>query len=556
MTAKWLRRTLGSLPARPLAASAAWGVLSAACGIGLLGTSGWLIARASQRPPIFELSIAIGAVQAFALGRGLTRYCSRLAVHGVSLATLSRLRVWLYDRVEPLVPNGLPQRGTGAVLSGFVADTERVTRALANQLTTTVDVIASIVLGASIAVLLSPAAGVVLLAGTLVMVAIALGAGRLGRPGAREAAATRARLADSVVDIVRSSPELLVYGREDLIDEQLRDVHRTARSAALRQAMATGIGLLGVTLAAGAGVIAVVCTGLAAHRSGALSGVDLTVLALVSLAVFDQLLGLPTTLSAMGIGNAAAQRLDDLARLEPPVTEPVADHSPPVGAHIAALSGVSVMTPRAWANRHPILSDVSITLRPGERVALVGPSGSGKTSVLQTVLHLLQPSSGAVTVGGIHGRDMTRGGIARHLSWLDAETHVFTATLGDNLRLADPGASDRACEDVLDRVGLSDWYHTLPDGLHTDLGAGGRRISAGERQRLGMARALLSDATIVLLDEPTSHIDAASSPAVLSELVGAAGSRSVLVVSHERDIGAHVDRSVTLEAGQVVDLTA
>jgi thiol reductant ABC exporter CydC subunit len=555
MIARWLRHNLGPLPKRPLAEAAAWGVLSTGAGLGLMATSGWLIARASQRPPIFELSIAIGAVQAFALGRGLTRYCSRLAVHGVSLATLARLRVWLYDRVEPLVPNGLPQRGTGAVLTGFVADTERVTRALAGQVAATVDLTASIVLGAAIAAVLAPGAGVVLLGGALVMVAVALCTARMGRGGARDAAATRARLADSVVDIVRSAPELLMYGREDLVEQELDRAHQKARSAALRQAMATGFGRGSAALLAGAGVVAVVCTGLGAHRTGTLSGVDLTAITLVALAVFDQLLGLPTTLAAMGSGDAAARRLGDLARLEPAVREPVVDHSPPTGAHDAALAGVRVMPPRADPDARPILDDVSIRVQPGERVALVGASGSGKTSALQTLLHLLEASSGVTSIGGVDVREMTRVGIAQHLSWLDAETHVFTATLADNLRLGSPHASDRDCEKVLDRVGLSDWYRSLPHGLGTVVGAGGRPVSAGERQRLGMARALISGACVVLLDEPTSHIDSASSATILAELVGAAGSRSVLVVSHDQDIAAHVDRVVSLDAGRVIAAT-
>ncbi len=148
---------------------------------------------------------------------------------------------------------------------------------------------------------------------------------------------------------------------------------------------------------------------------------------------------------------------------------------------------------------------------------------------------------------------MTRSGLARHLAWLAEETHLFAATLGDNLRLARPEASDVDCIAALDRVGLGAWYRSLPEGLGTGLGAGGRAVSAGERQRLGMARAVLSGASLLLLDEPTSHLDPWSSRQVLAELLGAAGSRTIVVVSHEPGLAGQVHEIVTLDRGRVVD---
>jgi ATP-binding cassette subfamily C protein CydC/ATP-binding cassette subfamily C protein CydCD len=147
---------------------------------------------------------------------------------------------------------------------------------------------------------------------------------------------------------------------------------------------------------------------------------------------------------------------------------------------------------------------------------------------------------------------MTRTGMARHVAWLAEETHLFAATLADNLRLARPEATEDELVAVLDQAGLGAWYRSLPGGMGTVLGAGGRDLSAGERQRLGMARALLSGADLLLLDEPTAHLDPWSSAHVLAELLGSAGSRSVLVVSHEPGIAGLVDEVVTLDAGRVV----
>jgi thiol reductant ABC exporter CydC subunit len=575
-----LSRPGGPPACRDLGAAAGAGALSAACAIGLLATSGWLLTRASQRPPVFDLAVAIGAVQAFALGRGITRYMERLAVHGISLETLSRLRLWLYDIVEPLVPDGLraaaagsraaASRATGSLLSGFVADTEDVTEALARSTTITIDLGASVLLGTAVAALLDPAAGAILLAGAAVVVAVSVLGAQLGRAAAGRAAAIRAEMADQVLETVRSAPELLAFGRQDLIAARLEGARRRAGSAALRQALGTGIARALATWAAGAGLVGVVLAGLAAHRADRLSGIMLTVLVLVAVAALDQGALLPAALAGRATGNAAAARLAELGHLEPPVREPLADASPPSGRTDAVLDHVEVMAPGATRAASPtdsrmpaspipatpILHDVSLTVAPGRRVALTGRSGAGKSSALHVLLHFLEASSGSASIGGVDVRRMTRTGLARHVAWLAEETHLFAATLADNLRLARPEATDAECVAVLDAVGLVAWYRSLPDGLRTVLGAGGRDLSAGERQRLGMARALLSGAELLLLDEPTAHLDPWSSAHVLGELLGSAVSRSVLVVSHEPGIGDQVDEIVTLDHGRVVSREA
>jgi thiol reductant ABC exporter CydC subunit len=561
-TIRGLTRRSGPLSGRGLAATGGAGALSAACAIGLLATSGWLLTRASQRPPVFDLAVAVGAVQAFALGRGIARYLQRLAVHGLSLTTLSRLRLWLFDTVEPLVPDGLaPSRAgsersggpaTGALLSGFVADTEEVTEALAKGVTTAVDLGASILLGASVALLLAPTAGAALLAAAAGGIALAMLVARLGRSAAARISAIRADLAEQVVETMRSAPELLAFGRADLIEERLEQVRRRRRSAALRQSLVTGALRTLTTWAAGAGLLGVVLAGLSAHRGGRLSGIMLTVLVLVTLAALEQASALPAALAGRTAGAAAATRLAELSALETPVHEPAVDAGPARGPVGAALLHVDVPT-RGGSAGPPLLSDVSLAVQPGRRLGLTGPSGAGKSTALHILLHFLEPSAGSATVGGVDVRRMTRGGLARHLAWLAEETHLFAAPLGDNLRLARPEASDRDCLAALDRVGLGAWYRSLPDRLGTGLGAGGREVSAGERQRLGMARAVLCGASLLLLDEPTSHLDPWSSPQVLAELMGAAGSRTIVVVSHEPGLAGQVDEIVTLDRGWVVD---
>jgi ABC-type transport system involved in cytochrome bd biosynthesis fused ATPase/permease subunit len=184
-------------------------------------------------------------------------------------------------------------------------------------------------------------------------------------------------------------------------------------------------------------------------------------------------------------------------------------------------------------------------------VALVGPSGSGKTTALHALLHFVACQSGQARLGGVDVSTMTRTGIATLAGWLPEQTHIFAASVADNLRLGRPAASEPECLAALDRVGLRSWSEGLPAGLATRLGTGGLPMSAGEQQRLGLARALLAGSPVLLLDEPTAHLDPVTAALVLRELLDAAGDRAALIVSHDPVTAEYVDSIVDLLDGRV-----
>jgi thiol reductant ABC exporter CydC subunit len=523
------------------------GMLSAACGVGLLTTSGWLITRASQRPPVLSLCIAIGAVQAFSLGRGLARYGERIGVHRLSLHRLGRARLRLFDVAVPLVPGRLDRNGTGGLLSGFVSDTELQAEGYAKATTAAVDVSASIVLGTVVATLMAPVLGLVLLAGALAVVASAAALARGGRPVEERAAAQRAQLASAVVTAMRSAPELVAYGRQDLVQQALEQVRRRAAVASARRALVSGLARSGTILAAGGALIAAVGAGLAATESHRLSGVALAVVCFAALAVLDQCAALPGVFAGHNTGRAASARLRDLEQLEPAVVEPMLDGSVQAAPGSADLVGAGTTTPEGVA----VLKGVSLSVPHGERVALVGPSGSGKTTALHALLHFVACQSGQARLGGVDVSTMTRTGIATLAGWLPEQTHIFAASVADNLRLGRPAASEPECLAALDRVGLRSWSEGLPAGLATRLGTGGLPMSAGEQQRLGLARALLAGSPVLLLDEPTAHLDPVTAALVLRELLDAAGDRAALVVSHDPVTAEYVDSIVDLLDGRV-----
>jgi ABC-type transport system involved in cytochrome bd biosynthesis fused ATPase/permease subunit len=434
------------------------------------------------------------------------------------------------------------------VLSGFVAEADIVAAGAAKGTAAAVDITASVVLGVVLAAVVRPQLGAILLLGAIGVTGAAFLLARASRGYVEAEAGARDELAESVIEAIRSARELIAYGREDLVESQLDDVRRRTRSLVTRRAIAHGTGRAMATWLTGAAIVALVAYGIEANREHHLSGVMLAVVVFASLAVLEQCGVLPGVLNDTEGARAARSRLHEVGEAPLPTTEPEVDRSAAVERPAVALENVTVRL-----SEKNLLSGVSLSLVPGSRLALIGPSGAGKTTTLNVVLHFVECATGRATIGEVDVRDMSRAGIARHVGWLADENHVFAATLRDNLALARPDASDADFVAALDRVGLAELLNSLPRGLSTLVGSGGRPLSAGESQRLAMARLLLSNPSLLLLDEPSAHLDASTGPELLADLFGAAGSRSVLVVSHDTDVTSHVGTVVKLDRGRVVE---
>ncbi|HMK96039.1 MAG TPA: thiol reductant ABC exporter subunit CydC [Acidimicrobiales bacterium] len=537
-------RATGLGPAGFVPAAGA-GALTATCGIGLMSTSAWLITRASERPPVLSLCVAIGAVQAFSLGKGLFRYLQRLAVHRLSLNVLGQLRLHLWDVLVPLVPAGLGSRGQGRALSGFVSDAELVAEGFSNATTAGVDLTASIVLGTLLTTLIAPLLGAILLLGALAVTLGTVAVARLGSGLETQVGAERAQLAALVTETVRSAPELVAFGRPDIVAQHLEEARARGATLDRWRGWVAGLSRAVAIIGAGAVLAGTVGAGLSLNHSGRLGGVMLAVAVFCGLAALDQCTNLPNILSRTVAARSARERLWELEHLVPPVEEPPPSARPlPVEAS-AGLAQVSTL----GSSGEPVLRDVSLAVSAGERLALVGPSGAGKTSALYALLHFVACSKGRAEIGTLDVSQLTRQDIATMAGWVPDETHVFSATLRDNLRLAQPKASDAECSAALRRAGLAKWAAGLAEGLATELGAGGRPMSAGERQRLGLARALLAGSPLLLLDEPTARLDPATTERLVHELLASAGRRTVIVVSHDQSVKQYVDRVVALHGG-------
>ncbi|MHB1593047.1 MAG: thiol reductant ABC exporter subunit CydC [Streptosporangiaceae bacterium] len=523
-------------------------------GLGLLATSAWLITTSSLRPPILTLTVAIAAVRLFALLRGLGRYGERLASHDVALRILARVRVWAYCRLETLVPGGLGASSAGDVLSRLVADVDAAQDLVVSA---AVPLTTGLVTGAAavaLSALLLPETGPVLGTGlVLAAVGVPIIARHRGRHAAGALAAERGRLAGMVVETIDGAADVVAFGATA---EALAALDRS--EARLAGALRRGAGVAGAatglaTMIGGATTIGVIALGVEALGRGGgthVSAVMVAVLGFVSLAAFDAVSTLPDVFARLDAAVSSARRVHAIADLASPVVDPPRPRPVPTGEPALALEHVSVSYAPGGA---AALDGVNLSVAAGETVAIVGPSGAGKTTLALALLRFVECSAGRITLGGVDVRDLAADDVRARIAWAPQDPHVFATTVAANLRLARPSATDADLAAVLEALGLGGWLAGLPDGLSSELGGRGLSVSGGERQRIGLARALLADRPLLVLDEPTAHLDEAGEAVVRGAVFRRAEGRSLVWITH-RLVGLEdFDQVAVLDAGRVVE---
>jgi thiol reductant ABC exporter CydC subunit len=514
-------------------------------GVGLMATAGYLISRAAERPAILTLTTAIVAVRFFGLARPLARYADRLWSHDLALRALGNVRARFYAAIEPLAPAELQAFRRGDLMTRMLGDVDALQglylRGLGPPLVALV--VGAVCVGAEAAFL--PAAGAVLAAGLVLGgVAAPLVAGRIGRAAGRRQAAARGELTSEIVDLLRAAPELVVYGAEERTLERIRSADHELDRLARRDAVAGGLGDALSILIAGLTVVGVLAVSVRGHETGSLDRVLVAMLALLALASFEAVGALPSAARELSATFASGRRVLELIDRAPAVRDPALPADPPTRSPVA-LEGV---TARYAADEPPVLTNFDLRLEPGRRVALVGPSGAGKTTVTNLLLRFLDPAEGRVTLAGRDLRGYRQDDVRATFALAGQEAHVFDSTIRANLLLARPEATDAELRLALRRAHLDDWVASLPEGLDTLVGEDGSRVSGGERQRLTVARALLSDAAVLVLDEPTAHLDPETARAVVGETFAAAGERSILLITHREEGLELADEVVMLGA--------
>ncbi|GIG25360.1 thiol reductant ABC exporter subunit CydC [Cellulomonas denverensis] len=554
----WRAVALLDVDRRRFALAALLGTLALGCAVALAAVSAWLITRAAQMPPVLQLSVATVGVRAFGIGRGLFRYLDRLVSHDVALRGMATLRTTLYTRLAGGRPEATLSVRRGDLLARVGADVDAVGDVVVRGL---LPATVALALGVGTVAAMSaflPVAGAIL-AACLVLAGVVAPwlAQRAARATEERAADARGRMAAAALGLLDDAGPLAVQGRTGAELARLReadaDLARATDAGAGPAAVAAALG----NLAIGIAVLGALLTGIPALAAGQLAAVELAVIVLTPLAAFEATSVLPAAAIQVHRSRTAAQRLmalldaadapeDDAAARPAPVADPV--DIPACGPVITAR-GLAV----GWPGRAPVLTGLDLELRPGRSLAVVGPSGIGKTTLLLTLSGFLPPRGGELLLDGVPLTDTDPGARLARLSLTTEDAHVFETTVLENLRVARGDATPEEARAALVTAGLGDWLAGLPDGVDTALGADGRSVSGGERRRLLLARALLSPAPLLLIDEPAEHLDPGTADRLVADLLDQSEdtTRGVLVVTHRLAPLAAADEVLLLDRGTV-----
>ncbi|KPI07737.1 ABC transporter, CydDC cysteine exporter (CydDC-E) family, permease/ATP-binding protein CydD, partial [Actinobacteria bacterium OK074] len=540
--------------AKPLRGRLALALLLGGCAlgsaVGLMATSGWLISRASQEPPVLYLMVAVTATRAFGIGRAVFRYAERLVSHDAVLRMLADTRVAVYRRLERLAPAGLRTTRRGDLLSRLVADVDALQDYWLRWLLPVGA--AAVVSAGSIAFTgwLLPEAGAVLAAGLLVAgVGVPLLTAAVARRAERRLAPARGLLATQVADLLTGTAELTVAGALPARRAEVRAADAALTRIASRGATAGALGAGLTALVTGLTVAASALVGAQAVAAGRLHGVTMAVVVLTPLAAFEAVLGLPLAAQFRQRVRRSAERVYEVLDAPEPVREPEVPAAAPARPFPLVVRGLTARYP---GQDRDALAGLDLRLDRGRRIAVVGASGAGKTTLAQVLLRFLDADAGSYTLGGVDGYALDGDDVRRMVGLCAQDAHLFDSSVRENLLLARKGATEAELRDALGRARLLEWVDGLPEGIDTLVGEHGARLSGGQRQRLALARALLADFPVLVLDEPGEHLDLPTADALTGDLLAATAGRGVLLITHRLAGLEAVDEVIVLDEGRVV----
>lgn len=548
-----IQRALGIVrPAAPrIVLASMCGTGAVVAGIGLLGTAAWLISRAAQHPSEAALGIAIVGVQFFGLSRGFFRYGERLVGHDAAFRVLADLRVRVYERLEQLAPSGLPAFRHGDLLARVVHDVDSMQDLIIRVIPPFFIAITAGVATVAVMWWMLPSAGLIL-AVTLLLAATVVPwlTSVLSRRRENRFAGVRGDLAATVVDLVEGAPELVAFGATgaQLASIGANDAELATISAA--SAGTAGIGLALTTLLAGLACWGCLMVGIPAVISGRLNGTELAVITLIPLAAFELVVGLPVASQALQRARQAAARVFAVLDTPTPIEEPEAPAALPEGPYDLQARSVWAGYPGAAV---AAIRGVDLSLPTGRRVAIVGPSGAGKSTLAAVLLRFLPSQAGSVSLNGIRLDRLAGEDVRTVVGLVSQEAYLFDTTIAENLWIGRRQATDGQLREVLERVGLTDWLDDLPRGLATEVGRHGARLSGGQRQRIGVARALLADFPVLVLDEPTEHLDPYAADTLTSDLLRVTEGRSLILITHRLAGLESADEILVMDGGRVVE---
>ncbi|KEZ76805.1 thiol reductant ABC exporter subunit CydC [Salinisphaera hydrothermalis] len=530
----------------------ALGIVTVASNMALLAVSGWFIASmavAGLAAADMNYFTPAAAIRGLAIARTGGRYLERLVTHDATLKLLTGLRVWFYRQVEPLSANQLSGLRGGDLLARVRADIDTLS-AVYLQLILPVTVGVVCVAGAvcvwawySVAVALTNLA-LLIAAGGLLPWWVA----RAGRAPGAASVAVAARLKTQLVDMVEGLGELVVFGAFTARAREIAELTEQHLDEQARLSRLTGLGQAGILLLTNVAVLASIGLIVPSIRSGALAPVDFAPVVLLVLASVEAVAQMPGAWQALGQLQATTRRLRAFEALHPAIVEPETPRPAPMD-HRLIFERVFVRhAPDApWA-----LADATLSIAPGEHVAVVGASGAGKSSLVHLLTRMTVPERGTVYWGGAPVAAYRSADLRAAIALVPQQIYLFHASVADNIAVGDPDADENAIISAAKAAAIHDEIMALPEGYDTLVGEEGLRLSGGQIRRIGIARALLRDAPVVIMDEPGEGLDSATAARLWAAASPRLAGRTLILVSHQPEWVAHCPRVVVLDRGRLV----
>lgn len=564
-----IRATLRSAVPGPrrLALAVLLGVASAGSSVALLACSAWLIARAAEQPPVLYLSLAIVGVRAFALGRAVFRYLERLVGHDASFRQLAAIRAGVYERMLPLAPDGLASSRRGDLLARFVDDVDELQNVALRAVQPLVSALLVLALAVVGIAVLAPESAIAVLGCLVLGVGLTLLVQRRAAVRAeRTLAPLRGELQAAVVEHVQALDVLVAFDAAEAGRARIAAIGARLARATRARAAATGAASALTTAIGGFAVAASLAASAPLLQAGRIDGPTFAVLCLVPLAVAEVAGAIPIATSALRLARASAGRVAHAVPVAVPAEIPVPPAEPPVPpaphpapaielhgirAHWPAVTGDGWPSDTAASGVRPAaLEGLDLSIASGERVLVRGGSGAGKTTLAHVLVRFLE-YEGSYRLGGVEASELEPAEVRRIVGLVEQRPWLFDEDVRQNLLFARDTATDDDLLDVLDRVGLREWLDER-GGLDARVGERGALVSGGQAQRIALARAMLADFPVLVLDEPTASVDPARADALLRDLADAASrsGRTMLLISHASVDPALVDRVVDLDAGK------
>ncbi len=533
-----------------VALAVALGVWTMASNVGLLSMAAYLVAASALQYGLSQLTLPMFLVQIFGILRASLRYLERLVSHDVTFKLLAGMRDWFYGHLEPLAPARLLEYRSGDLLSRIVKDVEELENVYLRALSPVVVAAAISALAFSLlyafdSTLAFVTLGFLALAG----IGVPLLVGALTRGLGRQELKLKAELNAQVVDVVQGVQDLLALGQAAGQQQKISDLGTRLGRVQKRMASIAGLQDTLHDLISNTAMLTILILVIPSVEEGKIGGVYLAFLALVTLGSFEAVHPLGTAFRFLGRSLNAGERLFEVIDAEPQVTDPESPLPSPT-SYTLEFDRVGF---RYEEEGPAVLENVSFKVEPGRRVAIVGPSGSGKSTIARLALRFWDPAKGEVRLGGHDLRGYAEGDLRKSIGIVAQDAHLFNETLRENLLLARPEATDAELWSALARARLAEFVNRLLRGLDTPLGEQGLRLSGGERQRVAVARALLEDAPVLILDEPTANLDLAAEHELLARIYEGPPGRGTLIITHRLVHMERMDEILVLEGGRIVE---